>query len=85
MFTPRFYCNSENRVKVISVFVHCMNYAYKYDETSALKIGTSTTQQGHKNHNKADEKEPPSHHLHFLSWETTRFASLTQQNQIEGH
>lgn len=82
MLTASFY----NSVKVIiSVFVYCAwmySHAYKYDETSAIKIGTSTTQQRHTNHNKSDEKEPPSHHLYVLSWETTRFASLTPQNHI---
>lgn len=61
MLTASFY----NIIKVLCVL--CVCNAYKYDETSALKIDTSTTQQGHTNHNKADEKEPPSHHLYVLS------------------
>ncbi len=68
MFTASFYC-------IISVFVHCMNYAYKYDETSALKIGTSTTQQGHKNHNKTNDKEPPA----------TTFTSCSERPHILLH
>lgn len=82
MLTASFY-NSVKIIISISVYL-CACNAYKYDETSALKIDTSTTQQGHNNHNKADEKEPPSHQLHVLSWETTRFTSLTRQRQIEG-